>query len=544
MKASKIIYKNEEKIKLDFVYDTSVINTLRQINGLKWSRTMNAWLIPYSKEAFKKLKELFPDLEYPNNNQAQKTKGQESGIIIPEITKEVFESKNANVFIQVNGRRIEVKLPKNENDSRFLISLRYSRWDKKNFCWVLPNYPGNLDLLKNYFSGRITEISVREEIEFDTGSTENRIIGKDELLVIKTSSGRLKLYFGFNKELTRYIKTVPFHSWSTKYKWWSVPYSEKYLHEIKTFSAALHLKLIYEEQAVADLKRSRKPWAAGEHYERCPEEYILKLRELRYSESTIKTYKGAFEEFINYYKGEVLSDIEERKVIEYLRYLVMERKVSTSYQNQAINAIKFYYEHVLKGERKVYTVDRPRKERTLPTVLNEKEISDLLKATDNIKHRAIMMLAYSSGMRLSELVNVKVKDIDSGRMQIRIEQAKGKKDRYSILSKKLLEVLREYFKKYKPKVWLFEGMPGEQYSARSIQNIVQAAVKKAGIKKKVSVHTLRHSFATHLLEHGTDLRYIQSLLGHESSKTTEMYTHITTKGFDQIVSPLDNLENM
>ena len=152
------------------------------------------------------------------------------------------------------------------------------------------------------------------------------------------------------------------------------------------------------------------------------------------------------------------------------------------------------------------------------------------------------MLAYSSGLRLGELINVKITDIDSSRMQVRVEQAKGKKDRYSLLSVRLLEVLREYFREYKPKEWLFEGANGGQYSVSSIQAIMKDSIKKAGIKKKVSVHTLRHCFATHLLENGTDLRYIQSLLGHSSSKTTEIYTHVTTKGFDQIKSPLDNLD--
>ena len=152
------------------------------------------------------------------------------------------------------------------------------------------------------------------------------------------------------------------------------------------------------------------------------------------------------------------------------------------------------------------------------------------------------MTIYSAGLRISEAINLKIKDIDSQRMQIRVEQGKGKKDRYTLLGTKTLEILRIYFLEYKPKEWLFEGVNGELYSRRSIGHILKASVDKTGIKKRVTVHTLRHSFATHLLEAGTDLRYIQALLGHESSKTTEIYTHITTKGFDQIKSPLDNLK--
>ena len=195
------------------------------------------------------------------------------------------------------------------------------------------------------------------------------------------------------------------------------------------------------------------------------------------------------------------------------------------------------------GRRKFYFIDRPNKEKTLPSVLSTQEVIDILKQTENIKHKAILMTIYSAGLRISESINLKFKDIDSDRMQIRVEQGKGKVDRYSLLSKRTLMILREYYKQYRSTVWLFEGVKkGEQYSTRSIQQVFQDAVHKAGITKDVSVHTLRHSFATHLLENGTDLRYIQSLLGHANSKTTEIYTHITTKGFDQIKSPLDTLD--
>ncbi|HEX8546201.1 MAG TPA: site-specific integrase [Cytophagaceae bacterium] len=278
------------------------------------------------------------------------------------------------------------------------------------------------------------------------------------------------------------------------------------------------------------------------NYRTCPDEFINKLKELRYSESTIKTYSNSFEEFINYFHKHEIDSINETMVIRYLRFMVSDRKVSISYQNQAITAIKFYYERVLGGQRKLYFIERPIKERALPVVLNHAELISILKITTNIKHKTMLMLTYSAGLRVSELLNLKVKDIDSERLQVRVMLAKGKKDRYTLLSTKALTMLRIYFKAYKPKDWLFEGEEGGSYSARSIQAVLKASVAKAGLLKKVSMHTLRHSFATHLLENGTDLRYIQTLLGHSSSKTTEIYTHVTTKGFDQIVSPLDNLD--
>ena len=262
---------------------------------------------------------------------------------------------------------------------------------------------------------------------------------------------------------------------------------------------------------------------------------------MRYAESTIKTYKQTFEEFVNFYGNETLEEISEEKIINYLRYLVNERKISLSVQNQAINAIKFYYEKVLLGKRTFYHIDRPRTEKTLPLVLSEEQVTDMINTIENLKHKAILMTIYSAGLRISEAIKLKITDIDSNRMQMRIEQGKGKKDRYTLLSVKTLEILKKYYREYRPSYWLFEGQTGGQYSEKSIQNVFHKAKDAANINKRATVHTLRHSFGTHLLENGTDLRYIQVLLGHSSSKTTEIYTHVTTKGFDKIVSPLDRL---
>lgn len=249
-----------------------------------------------------------------------------------------------------------------------------------------------------------------------------------------------------------------------------------------------------------------------------------------------------FEEFINHFPETEIYDITDEMIVDFLRYLVKERNISGSYQNQSINSIKFYYERVLGGQRKIYTIDRPRKEKILPEVLSEEEVIKILNATENLKHKAILMTIYSAGLRVSELTNLRIKDIDSNRMQIRVEQAKGKKDRYTLLGNTTLEILRKYVAEFKPIEWLFESYEGRQYGSRSIQEILKRSVDKVGLKKKISVHTLRHSFATHLLEAGTDIRYIQNLLGHSSGKTTEIYTHITTKGFEQIKSPLDKLK--
>jgi site-specific recombinase XerD len=243
-----------------------------------------------------------------------------------------------------------------------------------------------------------------------------------------------------------------------------------------------------------------------------------------------------------YYKDVLPSAITERQIKEYLLYLIQEKGVSVSTQNQVINAIKAYYEKVAKQDRKTYYITRPKKPNQLPNVLSEQEVISILNAVKNVKHKAILMLVYSAGLRLGEVVNLQIKDVDSDRMQLFVKAGKGKKDRYTLLSQKALLVLRAYYKQYQPTLWLFEGQDGGQYSKRSVQNVFKHAVEKANITKRPTLHTLRHSFATHLLEKGVSLRYIQQLLGHASSKTTEIYTHITKVGMDKIDSPLDGLD--
>jgi len=542
MKASKIELSGVNRIKLEFPYNQEIASLLKQIPDAKWSHTMKAWHIPYSKVAFSQLMRLFPSVEYPQKNTGEITSEPIAKTVVPIINNQ--NKQNKNVSVQVIGRIIIIKLPKNAIDTHFITSLRYSRWDGKQFCWIVPNYPGNLELIHDYFNERISELIVHENFEVKTSIDSQRKIKTNQLLIIKTIAGRLKLIFGFNKELSYHIKTMPFNNWDTKNKWWSIPYSEKFLYEIKTKAQSQGLEILYEEEEISkeDCKVKRISRIDIPNYSRCPDEYLRKLRELRYTKNTIKTYSGMFEEFINYYNSHDVKQIDDKMIIEFLQYLVIERKVSPSYQNQSINAIKFYYERVLGGQRKFYFLDRPLKEFKLPNVLNVDEITNSIKLVKNIKHKAIIMITYAGGLRLSEVINLKIKDIDSKRMQIFVRQAKGRKDRYTLLSKKVVPVLREYFKEYKPKEWLFEGVKGQRYSESSVYTIVKEAFERAGIKKKASTHTLRHCFGTHLLENGTDIRYIQMLMGHSNIKTTEIYTHMTTKGFDKIENPLDKLE--
>jgi len=265
-----------------------------------------------------------------------------------------------------------------------------------------------------------------------------------------------------------------------------------------------------------------------------------KLRYKRYSPNTIRTYISCLEQFNRFIKSEKLQ-INEPVIYQYLMGLVA-KGYSRSSQNQHINAIKFYLEKVLKQKQKSYYIERPLKKRMLPTVLSEQEIQLIFSNIKNLKHKAILSLIYSSGIRIGEALNLTINDLDSDRMLISIRRGKGEKDRMVPMASNVLKLLRVYYKEYKPVNYLFNGNENGPYSATSVRNVLKRAVYKSNIKKNVTPHTLRHSYATHLLEKGTDLRYIQVILGHSSVKTTEIYTHVSTKNLQAIKSPIEEMQ--
>jgi integrase/recombinase XerD len=267
-------------------------------------------------------------------------------------------------------------------------------------------------------------------------------------------------------------------------------------------------------------------------------------REMRlrnYSSRTLKAYLSCLRGFVRYFKPLHPRQLKEPDLRAYLLHLIDDKHYGPAYVNQVFNALRFLYVELYQMPFTVGNIPRPQKERKLPTVMSQEEVLRLLSCIYNMKHRTVLMLAYSAGLRVGEVVRLKIPDIDSHRKLIHVRGAKGMKDRYSLLSDVVLQQLREYYRLYKPKEYLFEGAEGRKHLAeRSIQNVFVKAAKKAKISKPVSMHSLRHSFATHLLENGTDLRYIQEILGHSSSKTTEIYTHVSRKTLGKIVNPLDH----
>jgi integrase/recombinase XerD len=354
------------------------------------------------------------------------------------------------------------------------------------------------------------------------------------------------LKFYANKVINIIIKELNGLQWSTEFTMYYVPNNKTNIDQIFSLFKGLawiDTQYFFEKSRAKELNETFdaswvKTRKRPNNFKFCPDNYLQKLELKKYANNTVKTYVSCFEDYLNYYRDLDVNNLDENDVRNYLVYLIkMDR--SDSYINQAINSIKFYYETVLGLPNRFYSIERPRKKRKLPVVLSKEDVSLIIASSNNIKHKCIISLLYSAGLRRSELINLKLEDIESKRMLIKVQDAKGNKDRYTLLSETVLKDLRVYYKEYKPKTYLFEGQIKDQYSPNSVGKVVSNAAIKAGIRIPVSSHILRHSFATHLLESGVDIRYIQLLLGHNSTKTTEIYTHVAKNSFDFIKNPLD-----
>ena len=330
-------------------------------------------------------------------------------------------------------------------------------------------------------------------------------------------------------------------SWSQTLKFWYLDYSEA------NKKLALE-KLSDFEVDVSKLDRKAKVYRENMHNIVLHEhtlQHIARFRKWmetkRYSDSTVNTYASLIVFFCKYLVKRNCTELSPMIVSRFNYEFIVLPKKSISYQNQAINAIKQYFEY-REIEVEMGEIERPKREKKLPVVLSMEEVQRIIDCAHNLRHKTLLSLIYSGGFRLSEALHLKLCDIDSQRMLIHIKGAKGRKDRYTLLSRKALAIMREYYQVYTPKVYLFEGVNGGCYSTRSVQNVVKNAVARAGINKRITPHSLRHSFATHLLENGTDLRYIQNLLGHNSPKTTMIYTHVSDIAVQKIRNPFDLME--
>lgn len=323
-------------------------------------------------------------------------------------------------------------------------------------------------------------------------------------------------------------------------KCWHMPYEEGYMDKLKYQCSAV--ANIVEKNNTPQKKHSIKKSDIPKHVKTLLNNYYSYLKIRRYSDKTIIIYVNAIRHFLVFYADREIETIDNSDVNTY-NYLYMIRKGrSGSFQNIFISALRLFLEVSNNTQIDFSLVERPKKKRTLPDILSKTEVEKIIKATPNMKHRTLLLFIYGCGLRKNEISKIRLVDVNSERKILMIRNAKGAKDRMVPVSNQIIEHLRQYYKNYKPKRYLFETREGVAYPGETAYKVFKRSMNKAGIDKKAGIHILRHSYATHLLEAGTDLRYIQVILGHKSSKTTEIYTHVSNHNIANIASPADDLQ--
>lgn len=371
------------------------------------------------------------------------------------------------------------------------------------------------------------------------------------------SERRITLEWSPDRDFENIVNKLPDCQWSEQIRCWHVPNNPESLREIfRLFRGKAYIDTsgVFGEKRknpkVITLKEKPRgtesqdliPPALSDLSMLKVREFVKWLEQRRYSENTVRNYVEGISTFLRYHHSKSPEEITLQDLEEFNHRHILKKGYSSSYQNLVINAVKLFFRKMEKREMDIEQIERPRREHRLPNVLSKDEVKAIIGAPVNLKHRAMLSLIYACGLRRSELLNLQPADIESKRGLLVIRKSKGNKDRVVPVSGKVVTMLREYFISYKPKVWLFEGQViGERYSEESLAKVLKNACIKAGIRKPVTLHWLRHSYATHLLESGTDLRYIQELLGHNSSRTTEIYTHVSMQSLARIKSPFDDL---
>ncbi len=369
--------------------------------------------------------------------------------------------------------------------------------------------------------------------------------------LVHRNEHRVFLRFETDHEASGLVRNFLNGKWSATQRAWHIDYEEKVFEKVCDIFHKYNVKVFLKNEIDTSIKKNeaKEPGkqkdglgALSEEGELKLNEFTLWLKSRRYSNNTIDTYTDSLKTFLRYCNAKAICEISNEDLIAFNNDYILFNKLSASYQNQVVNAVKLFFRTVELKILQPNLIYRPKSPKLLPNVLSKEEIKAILNAPSNIKHKAMLSLIYSCGLRRSELLNLKLTDIDSKRGLVIIRQSKGRKDRVAPLSEKILELLRAYYNAYKPIFWLFEGQDKKsQYDEKSLASVLKQSLEKSGIQKPVSLHWLRHSYATHLLENGTDLRYIQEILGHSSSRTTEIYTHVSNKNIQRITSPFDNL---
>lgn len=476
-------------------------------------------------------------------------------------------SKEANIQVRLfhhrGGKYLRIDFKQYDSNAKYRCKqIEGYRYSATHSCWYFPCTSGTVTALRSAFPGLSIAHEVLEEMNLEISETPPAPAIREEKMAVwvsRTAGRKFKIEMPeVRSDWASKLEIIPGWHFDTAGQFWLLPDNKESIRLLFSLFGQ-HLELAPEVQAdFAPRPRGRESdsislprpqrvrWRPSTTLPPMHENALLAFEEQllieRMSYATMKSYLNHFARFLSHFPQREAKDISPDQIRDYVIHIVKARDYSASSQNQIINAIKAYYEKVLKYQRQLYKVSRPKKPLRLPSILTREEVRQLFDATPNLKHRCILMLIYSAGLRISEAVNLRVRDIKKSRKCIFIRDGKGSKDRYTVLANNVMPVLDQYLKQYHPKLYLFEGQSGGAYSKRSIQAFFCRARDRAGINPDVTVHSLRHSFATHSLDAGENLRYIQEALGHNDIKTTERYLHVSSDALRSLSSPLDDMD--
>ncbi len=564
-------------------FDPSFPGKMKQVKGSYFSPAVKAWLMPYTKEAWSLFKNVFEgvpvtkSIEYQRIVSPEKTpqvisenlvdaKASVTTVQLPEYFNRIeapslipvnFEATVDHLTIQYcteKPDRVFLTVPPHRKDWKsFINQIPGKWWHAKEKLWSVPRTKEHFKAFQTFFGDNMVIDRAVPVVFLPQESTETFHKRTDIITVHihpkKPEYWCIDLPVALMTTHLSTLKNIHGRHWNSEWYIWEVPGTKLTKRFIEHHFSGLIAWTFQPEENIPERLQESAPTYQKQQtalilakYEAAVTAMEQMLMLKRYSWRTIKSYKNSLRQFILYYNDTKPSQITRKQINDYIAQLIRNKHITESYQNQIACSIKIFYCEVLNQEEKVAGLVQAKRPQKIPQVLTETEVSRLLKSVDNLKHRFILTMIYSAGLRLGELTKLRLTDIQIEEHRIFVRDAKGKKDRCTILAGKTEAMLRTYMACYQPIHWLIEGADGGAYSDRSVQAIFTAAKERARINPLATVHTLRHSFATHLLEKGVDLRYIQDLLGHESSKTTEIYTHITKKSWDKIKSPLDDLD--
>lgn len=553
---SKIQHRNADQILIQWTSQDhpAVFEKLSKLPGLKYTKTHNGWYLPYHARSYESIKRLGFKIHIISTKSGASSlekrqrvrTGQQSSAVHGQVSP--CDAGKEDVSIIFNDRHFRVQFRYDPSIVSQLKKLRGAYWNPKVGCWIVKANLFNLEELQQLFQywspdGYDNLRSIISEVEFPREIMLYQVPESVKFVAVKL--------IGFQIDVA-FIKTIPGRKYEKRFNRWLIPADRDIVQRVLEHYTAQDVLIT---NRLPKQVRTYYEWETS-HSEKqkillkkCIEAHrpeILRMTDVmitqRYSWSTIKAYASALIRFMHFLGSFPIEKGNARDVNRYLS-MIASKKVSFTEINRHCSAIKFYYEKVrYRPEFELDKIRRPRSPKTIPKVLSKKQVSMMFGSLTNLKHLTMLYMLYNGGLRSGELIKIRMQDLQWDRGQLFIQGGKGKKDRIVMLGEVLKNMLQEYVEEYQPSYWLFEGqVANKPYSAKSLNTVVKKAAKKAGIVQRVTTHTLRHCFATHLLESGTNIRLIQELLGHKDIKTTLIYTHISKLHVSSVISPLDVL---